>query len=214
MVNDLSYDTYLDKIREYEKEKDHYDKLFYTNKLKYIALKDDCTSKFREVIMNNYYDKRYMKVIYNNLNDYVSRAIELYDLAKDLEKMLFEKEIYDASHSMDLKRNNNVMNALVDVVYGLYNPKNLLELYDKIVVDFEKSVALLSKDERYEYNKKLIEEKIKYDYHGSIPKSSYIVINVIERKKEFIFDMNSVNKFIDTTVKFILSEIEKLDISV
>lgn len=188
LVNDLSYETYLDKIREYEKEKDHYDKLFYTNKLKYIALKDDCTSKFREVIMNNYYDKRYMKVIYNNLNDYVSRAIELYDLAKDLEKMIFEKEIYDASHSMDLKRNNNVMNALVDVVYGLYNPKNLLELYDKIVVDFEKSVALLSKDERYEYNKKLIEEKIKYDYHGSIPKSSYININVIERKKDFLYD--------------------------
>lgn len=188
LVNDISYETYLDKIREYEKEKDHYDRLFYTNKLKDVELKEDCTSKFRQLIMNNYYDKRFMKVIYNNITDYVNRAIELYDLAKDLERMLYEKEIYDASHSMDLKRNNNVMNALIDVVYSLYNPKNLLELYDKIVVDFEKSLNSLSKDERFEYNKKLIEEKIKYDYHGSIPKSSYITINVIERKKDFLYD--------------------------
>ena len=188
LVNDISYETYLDKIREYEKEKDHYDRLFYTDKLKEIELKEDCTSKFRQLIMNNYYDKRYMKVIYNNITDYVNRAIEIYDLAKDLERMLFEKEIYDASHSMDLKRNNNVMNALIDVVYSLYNPKNLLDLYDKIVVDFEKSLSSLSKDERFEYNKKLVEEKIKYDYHGSIPKSSYININVVERKKDFLYD--------------------------
>lgn len=188
IVNDISYDTYLDKLREYEKEKDHYDKLFYTNKLNKVTLKEDFTSKFRELIINNYYDTRLMKVSYKNINDYVSRAIELYDLAKDLEKMYFEKEVYDASHSIDLKRNNNVMNALIDIVYSLYNPKNLLELYDKVVMDFEKELAKLSKEERFVYNKKLIEEKIKYDYHGSIPKSSYIVINVIERKKEFIFD--------------------------
>ena len=188
LVNDISYETYLDKTREYEKEKDHFDRLFYSNKLKEIILKDDYTSKFRVLIMNNYYDKRFMKVVYNSVDDYVNRAIELYDLAKDMERMLFEKEVYDASHSIDLKRNNNVMNALIDVVYSLYNPNNLLELFDKVVLDFEKSLASLNKEERFLYNKKLIEEKIKYDYHGSIPKSSYININVIERKKDCLYD--------------------------
>ena len=188
LVNDISYDNYLNKTREYEKEKDHYDKLFYTNKLTEIKLRDDYTSKFRELIMSNYYDKRFMKVVYNSVDDYVSRAIELYDLAKDIERMIFEKDIYDASHSIDLKRNNNVMNALIDIVYGLYNPKNLLELYDKVVLDFEKSLSSLSSDDRFKYNKKLIEEKIKYDYHGSIPKSGFITINVIERKKDFLYD--------------------------
>lgn len=188
LVNDISYDSYLNKVKEYEKEKDHYDKLFYSNKLIEIKLKDDYTSKFRELIMSNFYDKRFMKVVYNSVDDYVSRAVELYDLAIDLERMIFEKNVYDSSHSIDLKRNNNVTNALIDVVYGLYDPNKLLELYDKVVIDFEKSLSSLTSDERFYYNKKLIEEKIKYDYHGAIPKSGYIIINVIERKKDFLYD--------------------------
>lgn len=190
-VNDISYSQYQKIISDLIAEKNRYDEMFKSGKFNPIMLSDGSyTSKFKESLINNFFDSRYI----NNFRDsdtpgdYVNRAVLLYGLANDLANQIFEKVVFDSSHSPALKRNNDVRSSIIEKIYELYNPVFLLAIYDKTRSEFEQ--FLNQHDPRFiqEYNLKLTEKKLKYNFHGPLPSMSIIEMRVSERKKMFIID--------------------------
>ena len=120
----------------------------------------------------------------------------------------FLDEIYKNNYITKLNGEVVKCNGRMATMY-LYNDYtnlnvDLLDIYDlDLKIFYMEPPALESIIDEIDYTK----IQLLLDSIGVIQSNA-------TKKKEFIFDMNAVNKFIDTTVKFILSEIEKLDISV
>lgn len=190
-VNDISYNEYQKIISSLIEEKNKYFSAFHDGKFIPVQFGDESfTSKFKENLINNFFDTRYI----NNLDDkstpddYVNRAVELYGLAEDLGNQIFEKVVFDAGHSPSLMRNNDVRSSIIEKIYELYDPLFLISIYDKTRSGFEN--LLNDRNPRFiqEFKIKLIDKKLKYNFHGPLPSMSVIEMRVSERKKAFIID--------------------------
>lgn len=191
VANTMSYESYKSLIADYLNEKNTYTKLFNDGELEYIHTFDNMPiSKFKEVIINNYFDIHYLNNLTkkSKIEDYVNRAIDLYNLSHNIEIQCFEKTLFDASHSSTLNRNRNAETALIIKLYDLYNPYDLLPRYDSKKVEFEQLLLKLPKEELKKYNTLLLEKKVKYDYHGPIPTSEFIKTNLNNKKSTFIYE--------------------------
>lgn len=191
LANDISFETFREIIDSLIEEKEKYMKQFENGKFKPVEYLDDSyVAKFRESLINSFFDERYINKLSSNptVDECVNRAISLYDLAEDLGNQIFERIMFDSSHSEALKRNNDVRNAIVTKIYDLYNPVYLLAIYDKTREGFESILKNNSKSFISEYNQKITEKKREYGYHGPMPTMSSIKTKIIERKKDFILE--------------------------
>lgn len=191
LANDISFETFKETIDSLIEEKAKYMKQFENGKFKPVEFLDDSyVSKFRETLVNSFFDERYLNKLNNNptVDECVNRAIGLYDLAEDLGSQIFERVMFDSSHSEELKRNNDVRNAIVTKIYDLYNPVYLLAIFDKAREGFES--ILNNNDKKFikEYNEKLAFKKLEYGYHGPLPTMKTIKTKIAERKKDFILE--------------------------
>lgn len=191
LANDISFESFKDLTEDLIQEKEKYMKLFENGKFSPVEIMDDSyISKFKENLINSFFDKRYI----NSLNDdssvmeYVDRTIDIYNLAEDLGNQIFERIMFDASHSPSLKRNNDVRSAIITKIYDLYNPIYLLALFEKAKNGFESLLANNSSKFIKDYNAKLTEKKLQYDFHGPLPTMKSIKTKILDRRKEFIVE--------------------------
>lgn len=191
LANDISFESFKDLTEDLIQEKEKYMKLFENGKFSPVEIMDDTyISKFKENLINSFFDKRYI----NSLNDdssvmeYVDRTIDIYNLAEDLGNQIFERIMFDASHSPSLKRNNDVRSAIITKIYDLYNPIYLLALFEKAKNGFESLLANNSSKFIKDYNAKLAEKKLQYDFHGPLPTMKSIKTKILDRRKEFIVE--------------------------
>lgn len=191
VANDMSYETFLEFTKELEKEKLQFDSDFQKGKKIYCSFKNNsyCAS-FRKKMICDYYDIRlYFDVdINSSLDDVAIKAISLYRLAHDLEIRVFAKVLFDASHSLELKRNNDVRNAILKKIYELYDPTLLFESYEKL----RKQYLDLVKEKGEEFSRNLTiivnELKNKEGFKGEIPTLEDIKNNLVKKKKDFILE--------------------------
>lgn len=191
VANNMSYESYKNLVANYLSEKNTYTKLFNDGELEYIHSFDNMPiSKFKEAIINNYFDIHYLNNLTSKskIEDYAIRAIELFNLSHNIEIQCFEKTLFDASHSLTLNRNRNAETALIIKLYDLYNPYDLLARYDSKKIEFEQLLLKLKKEDLKKYNSLLLENKVKYDYHGPIPTSEFIKTNLNNQKSTFIYE--------------------------
>lgn len=191
LANDISFESFKDMTEDLIREKDKYMKLFENGKFSPVEIMDDSyISKFKENLINSFFDKRYINSLSSNSDalEYVDRAIEIYSLADDLGNQIFERIMFDASHSPSLKRNNDVRSALITKIYDLYNPIYLLALFEKAKNGFESLLTNNSSMFIKDYNAKLTEKKLQYDFHGPLPTMKSIKTKILERRKDFIVE--------------------------
>ncbi len=191
LANDISFESFKDLTEDLIKEKEKYMKLFENGKFNSIEIMNDSyISKFKENLINSFFDKRYINSLNDNSNvmEYVERTIDIYNLAEDLGNQIFERIMFDASHSSSLKRNNDVRSAIITKIYDLYNPIYLLALFEKAKNGFESLLANNSSKFIKDYNAKLAEKKLQYDFHGPLPTMNSIKMKVLDRRKEFIVE--------------------------
>lgn len=189
--NDLSFESFMDLSDTLIEEKEQYMKDFENGQFETVSFADDSyISKFKEVLINSFFDKRYQNTLTENssISSYVDRAIALYGLATDLCNQIFERILFDASHSPSLKRNNDVRSALVRKIYDLYNPVYLLSIYEKAKETFLELLAKQDDSFTKKYNLELAQKRLEYDYHGPIPSKQIIKMKLMEKKIQFIED--------------------------
>lgn len=185
----ISYDSFEDLIKDLDDEKNKLNELYLNGNNVVVKYNDNSyVSEFKEMLINAYFDSRFKNnlTINSSLDEFVDRAISLYKLSSDLENQLFDKVLYDSSHSIALKRNNDVNNAIIKKIYSLYNPFDLLKQYEISKNDF---LDLLGKkDKRFvnDFKNNLNRLKLEYDYHGPIPTADSIRILVKRRQIDFV----------------------------
>lgn len=191
LANDIDYETYKEISDELSIEKAKYIKLFEQGEFTKVKLQANAFGcKLREVLINSYFDYRYKNTIAedSNVKDYVEKALDIYGLANDLESQIFEKLVFDASHSENLKRNNDAKSALLKQIYELYNPTYLLHSLEEARINFEKHLKKQTKEFVYEYNNKLNDKKVELDIHGPMPNKFAVIAKVTNHRKEFILE--------------------------
>ena len=191
LTNDISFETFRENVDMLVEEKEALMKEYESgNFSSYIYDGDSYLLQFKKILIDSFFDYRFKTRI--NMNDdidlFVDRAIELYSLATDLENQIFEKITFDASHSSELKRGNDATTALIVKIYELYNPLYLLSIFEKSKNEFEKLLDVKNIDFKREYNIKLLDKKIEYDFHGPLPTMKSIRTKIVERRKEFILE--------------------------
>ncbi|MGN1372020.1 MAG: hypothetical protein ACI4XM_07105 [Candidatus Coprovivens sp.] len=191
LTNDISFETFRENVDMLVEEKESLMKDYESgNFSSYIYDGDSYLLQFKKILIDSFFDYRFKTRI--NMNDdidlFVDRAIELYSLATDLENQIFEKITFDASHSSELKRGNDATTALIVKIYELYNPLYLLSIFEKSKNEFEKLLDAKNIDFKREYNIKLLDKKIEYDFHGPLPTMKSIRTKIVERRKEFILE--------------------------
>lgn len=191
LTNDISFETFRENVDMLVEEKEALMKEYESgNFSSYIYDGDSYLLQFKKILIDSFFDYRFKTRI--NMNDdidlFVDRAIELYSLATDLENQIFEKITFDASHSSELKRGNDATTALIVKIYELYNPLYLLSIFEKSKNEFEKLLDAKNIDFKREYNIKLLDKKIEYDFHGPLPTMKSIRTKIVERRKEFILE--------------------------
>lgn len=191
LVNEMTYEAYRETIDNLIQEKEYLVKQFDEGKFSgYSNNGDSYLLQFKSVLINSFFDSRYKKNVGINdgIDAFVHRAIELYTLADDLDDQIFEKIIFDASHSSELRRGNDATTALIVKIYELYNPLYLLSIYERARTEFEDLLDKKTLDFVREYNVKLLDKKMEYDFHGPLPTMGTIRTKIIERRKKFIFE--------------------------
>ena len=191
LINDITFDKYREMSEELILEKENLMKSYEDGTfVKLNSTTNSYMTKFKENLINSFFDMRFKNNINkeSTLNDFVKRAIELYELAFDLGNQIFERIMFDASHSPKLKRNNDVTSALINKIYDLYNPVYLLGIYAAAKTKFEEILDSMDVSFKDKFVVKLNAKKIEYDYHGPIPTMEYIKLWVCERRKEFILE--------------------------
>lgn len=189
VANDMSYDTFVEFGREIEAEKKELDELWKSGKNIKLNFNDNsyCAS-FRKKVIEDFYDERLKFLLDENssINDFAMKGLEIYRLATDLQMRIFEKTLFDASHSLELKRNNDVRSAILKKIYNLYNPNDLHGKYESLKMKFDK--LLKEKGESFSKNVvvSLNELKRKEGFKGELPTNLEIKKNVITMKKDFI----------------------------
>lgn len=189
--NDISFETFQELTDEFIQEKENLMKTYEKNEFEPISSMDDSyVSKFKELLINSFFDKRFKNSIKdeNSINQYVERAISLYNLANDLENQIFEKVMYDASHSPELKRNNDVRSALIRKIYELYNPFYLLSYYEKAKNEFLNLLEKKDEEFKNDFESELNSKKAEFGYHGPLPTMKSIKTKLNGRRTKFIED--------------------------
>ena len=201
--NDITYQRYCELSNILELEKENLMANFESNNFVKINTNDQSyTIRFKENLINNYFDYRYRNNIdsKSSVEMYVKRALELYELSFDLANEIFERLMFDSSHSPSLMRNNDVNSALLTKIYDLYNPIYLMGIYQTAKNDFDNLLNKHDKEFIERFNKELNTSKMEYNYHGPIPNMENIKNNVLNRRKEFIIehcitDLKSIDIF-------------------
>lgn len=191
LTNTISYESYLSYVEELTSEKEKFERQFANNTFAGIKSFDNSdVGKFKELLVNNYFDKRYMMDLNENSSeiDFVNFEVNLFMLSFDLENQLFEKKLYDASHSKNLRRNNDVDNALINKMYELYNPFLLLKRYNKTKDLFEKMLNAQNESFKQKVSSLFISKKQELDLHGPLPSSRVIKTKLNDKLKKFILD--------------------------
>lgn len=191
VVNEITFEHYKESCDQLNEEKNNLLKDFENNR--YVPFIQDGKSyllNFKNVLANSFFDKRFKSklVLDDDVDAYVDRAIELYALADELDDEIFEKVMFDASHSPVLKRGNDVHTALITHIYELYNPLYLLGIYEETKKEFDELLNKKSIEFKREFDLELIRKKDEYDYHGPIPSKESIRLKIVERRKKFILD--------------------------
>lgn len=189
--NSMSYDSYKDIVTTLIKEKNKALKDYISGSYENIVAYDTTDlSRFKSTLINAFFDKRYLNIYYglNTEEEFARRAIDFYEVAEILETQLFEKITFDSSHSKNLGRNNDVNSAILEKIYYLYDPFELLERYEESRKEF--GLLLNKKDASFvtKYNKILNGLKISKDYHGPLPTSADIELRLNERRKSFLYE--------------------------
>lgn len=191
VVNEITFEHYKESCDQLNVEKINLLKDFENDK--FIPLTHDSSSylvNFKNVLVNAFFDRRFKSKLVeeDNVDKYVDRALELYSLADELDDEIFEKVMFDASHSPVLKRGNDVHTALITHIYELYNPLYLLKIYEDARKEFDSLLNKKNIDFKREFDLSLIDKKNEYEYHGPIPTMSTIKLKIVERRKKFILD--------------------------
>lgn len=191
LVNEMSFETYKETIDKLVEEKEELIKDYENDEFSsYIYVGDSYLLQFKKVLIESFFDYRFKSKLqeFDDVNAFVDRAIELYSLANDLDDQIFEKVIFDSSHSTELGRGNDATTALIVKIYELYNPVYLLSIYENARNRFMDLLEKKSISFQREYNVKLLDKKMEYDFHGPLPTMKTIRSKTIERKKEFIYE--------------------------
>lgn len=187
--NDISFETFKSLTDDFIKEKETLMDAYVNGKFEPVSFAEDSyITKFRELLINSFFDSRYQNKqdVEWTISNCVERAISLYSLAHDLENQIFERVMYDASHSPLLKRNNDVRSALIKKVYDLYNPFYLLSLYEKSKDEFLEIIKEKNQTFKDNFEIELNQKKTQLGYHGPIPTMKSIKTKVNGRRIHFI----------------------------
>ena len=190
VANELSYKSYLEIINELKEEKERLDAAVSKEIFEPVSyIGDTYIIRFRELLINNYYDKRlYLKPLAHDVNSFVKVAIGLYGLASDLENRVLDYYLYLASHSRKLQRNNDVVSAIVANLYKLYNPFDSLDRFEALRKEFADMLHAESNEFKKEYNTILLGSRVEFDFKGPIPNINAIRVRLNERCKKFILE--------------------------
>ena len=190
VANDLSYSTYLEIVQDMREEKDRLE--FMVEKGTFEPVKyygGTYLLKFREVIINSYFDKKYYaKLIPGDVQSYVEFAINLYSLARDLEDSVLDYYLYLASHSRRLQRNNDVKSAIITNLYELYSPYKSLDRFEELRKYFAGELSKENNEFKKKYNTELLNKRIEYGFKGMIPNINAIKTRLNERCKIFVIE--------------------------
>ena len=182
VINDLKYSLYKDFVSKEKKYKEKYERV-YNNKQVVNPNRISIAPKFRNKLISIYYDERFFFEESKNVNSLVEMVNSLKSLAWDLEELIWQYILFNASHSAYLKRNNTVRFAIINSLYELYNPYDLLDRYEK---NRNLLVAYLD-DSKLGDN---LELKLA-DYTKLLTKED-IMNNILDRRKDFIIE-NSID---------------------
>lgn len=190
VVNEISYSTYLEILREINEEYDELTLMYNHGDYEPVSYYGESyLFRIREVLINSYFDKRFLvKPIKGNLESYVNVAINLYSLAVDLEDSILDYYIYLASHSKALRRNNDVESAILENLFELYSPLKLLDKFEILRKDFAAMLAKESNSFKKKYNVMLLDKRVEFSFKGPIPNRAAIKILVTDRCKSFIVE--------------------------
>lgn len=191
LTNDISFETFNETINNLIEEKEKLIRDYEKDKFaSYVCESESYLSEFKKVLIDAFFDYRFKSDLqeYDDVLAFVDRTIELYSLADDLDDQIFEKIIFDSSHSSILKRGNDATTALIVKIYELYNPLYLLSIYENSRKRFEELLDKKSLDFKREYNLILLDKKMEYDFHGPLPTMNTIKTKIIERRKDFIYE--------------------------
>ena len=191
LTNEISFETFRETVDMLVEEKESLIKQYEHDEFSsYIYEGDSYLLQFKKVLIDSFFDYRFKSKLqeFDDVNSFVDRAIELYGLATDLENQIFEKIMFDASHSPELRRGNDASTALIVKIYELYNPLYLLSIYEKSKHRFDDLLDKKNIDFKREYNVKLLDKKMEYDFHGPLPTMASIRAKIIDRRKEFIYE--------------------------
>ena len=145
--------------------------------------------RFREVLINSYFDKRFSeKPIPGDVDSYVNATINLYSLSVDLVDSLLDYYIYLASHSKRLLRNNDVESAIVATLFDQYSPLKSLDRYEALRKEFATLLAKESNDFKKHYNTKLLDKRVEYGFKGIVPNKASINVLLNQMCKNFILE--------------------------
>ena len=179
IVNDLSYGLYKDFISKEKKYKEKYDKLYAKNQV--VKPNDvNIAPRFRKKLIRLYYDVRFSFNDEKSLKSIGEKINGLKALAKDLESAIWEYILFKSSHSDYIRRNNSVRYAIINSLYNLYNPYDLLDRYECVR---NKLLSFLNSNKDLS-NK--MEIKM-YGVEGLIDKNS-LLNNIINKRYAFILD--------------------------
>ena len=184
LTNDLNYGLYKDFVSKEKKYKEKYEKIFASRKI-VVPNRVSIAPGFRSKLISIYYDDIFILECSTKVNKLIEKINGIKSLAWDIEDIIWEYILFKASHSSYLKRNNTVRYAIINSLYKLYNPKDLLNKYETIrkeLVDFLENNKDLSAK---------IELKMK-DFDKLLSKKD-IIQNIYNRRKEFILEKGMDN---------------------
>ena len=190
IANKIPYSSYMEIVTEIEDEKRRLDELYDNNVFEEVTYYGDTyLFRIRELLINSYYDKRYkLEVVKGDLDSYVKEAINLYSLASDLEKSIFDYYVYLSSHSKELKRNNDVESAILANIFETYSPLKSLNRFDTLRREFSNMINKESNAFKKKYNTVLLDKRVEYGFKGPIPNKASINVLLNERCKKFIVE--------------------------
>lgn len=219
--NDISYDEFVKIKAGLEEEAKKYEEAYKTGNFTEVSLDNSIYgNNFKEELINNYFDNRLYNDLdkYKNVNDYINKSLSLYNAANDIITNIFNRELYLSAHSKRIRNINDVHEAIINIIYDLYDPNNLVDKLDITSKDIKKKVSKLSLEERYKYDSDLLSRKLEYNYHGPIPDKKIIYIKVNDLKKDFILknyktELFSMTSTYETRNYDLIKLSESIDIS-
>lgn len=179
VTNDLSYGLYKDFVVKEKRYKEKFDKI-YANKQNVKPNSITVAPLLRKRLIKIYYDSRFLFEKEKSIKILGEKINGIKSLAQDIKDIIWEYMLFVSSHTDYLKRNNTVRYAIINTLYQLYNPNDLLIRYDKVrneLVDYLKQNSDLSN--KLELNATNFEELLSQED---------IMNDIKKRRKEFIIN--------------------------